>query len=47
MGPSVLSREFYVTEGESVKQLGDINSYTPLDATQVNIQDRYEKLHKP
>jgi len=40
MGPSVLSREFYISEGESVKHLGDINSYTPLDSTQVNIQDR-------
>ena len=30
MGPSVLSREFYISEGEGVKYLGDITSYTPL-----------------
>ena len=44
MGPSVMSREFYITEGEGVKHLGDINSYTPLDSTQVNIPDRYVAL---
>ena len=44
MGPSVLSREFYISEGESVKHLGDITSYTPLDPTQVNILDRYVAL---
>ena len=44
MGPSVLSREFYIMEGEGVKHLGDINSYMPLDPSQVNIQDRYVSL---
>ena len=44
MGPSVMLREFYITEGEGVKHLGDINSYTPLDSTQVSIQDRYVTL---
>ena len=45
MGPSVLTREFYITEGESVKHLGDITSYTPLDPTSVDIQNRYARLH--
>jgi hypothetical protein len=45
MGPSVLSKEFYIKEGESGKHLGDRNSYTPLDSTLVNIQDRYATLH--
>ena len=45
MGPSVISKEFYIKEGESARHLGDISSYTPLDYTEVKVQDRYAVLH--
>ena len=45
MGPSVLAREFYIKEGESIKHLGDTSAYEPLEPTQVNIKERYVLLH--
>ena len=45
MGPSVLAKEFYIKEGESIRHFGDTSAYKPLEPTQVEISERYKLLH--
>ena len=44
MGPAVLSRAFYIREGEGDKHLGDTTAYTPLDNSELNIDSRFAQL---
>ena len=46
MGPTILSREFYIQEGESTKQLGDTTAYTVLDNTSLNIEHMFKTLRE-